>query len=136
MTYISVELRQLVRERAKGRCEYCLMPDDDAFRAHEIDHIEAEKHGGTTTEDNLCFCCWICNRHKGTDLTSRDPETGQITALYHPRKDNWSEHFRLNRGYLEGLTAVGRVTVRLLQFNKASRVKERELLITLNRYQI
>ena len=43
MTYISAELRQLVRERAKGYCEYCRMPDEDSFRAHEIDHIEAEK---------------------------------------------------------------------------------------------
>jgi hypothetical protein len=55
VTYIPTELRQLVRERAQGRCEYCRMPDDNAFRAHEIDHIEAEKHGGKTTEDNLRF---------------------------------------------------------------------------------
>jgi hypothetical protein len=134
MTYISAELRQLVRERAHGCCEYCRMPDDDAFRAHEIDHIEAEKHGGTTTEGNLCFCCWICNRHKGTDLTSRDPETGEITLLYHPRKDLWSDHFRLNGAQIEALTPVGRVTVRLLQMNKSTRIKEREILISLNRF--
>jgi len=39
MTYISSELRQLVYQRAQGRCEYCRIPDDDSFKAHEIDHI-------------------------------------------------------------------------------------------------
>jgi hypothetical protein len=134
MTYIPAELRQLVRERAQGRCEYCRIPDEDAFRAHEIDHIEAEKHGGETVENNLCFCCWICNRHKGTDLTSRDPQTGEITLLFHPRKDMWSDHFWLNGAQIEGITSIGRVTVRLLQMNKPARVKEREILISLNRF--
>ncbi|MEP6989126.1 MAG: HNH endonuclease, partial [Chloroflexota bacterium] len=105
-------------------------------RSHEIDHIEAEKHGGMTIEVNLCFCCWICNRHKGTDLTSRDPETGQVTLLYHPRKNLWSDHFRLDGARIEGLTPVGRVTVKLLQMNKSTRVKEREILISLNRFPL
>ena len=96
MTYIAVELRRLVRERADGRCEYCRVPETDTFMPHEADHVYAEKHGGETTVANLCLSCWMCNRHKGTDLTSLDPLTGKITPLFHPRNDVWKEHFILD----------------------------------------
>ncbi len=42
----------------------------DAYAGHEVDHNYAEKHGGETSEDNLCLSCWICNRLKVTDLCS------------------------------------------------------------------
>jgi hypothetical protein len=45
-TYVPAALRQLVRERAAERCEYCLIPESVSFAVHEIDHIIAEKHGG------------------------------------------------------------------------------------------
>lgn len=70
MTCIPAEIRRAVRERAKGCCEYCRIPEPYTFMTHEVDHIYAEKHGGETLEANLCLSCWICNRHKGTDLTS------------------------------------------------------------------
>lgn len=47
---ISSSLRQLVIERAKGRCEYCLIHQDFSIYTHEIDHIIAVKHGGETLE--------------------------------------------------------------------------------------
>jgi len=53
-----------------GRCEYCRVPMTDAYAGHEVDHNYAEKHGGETSEDNLCLSCWICNRLKVTDLCS------------------------------------------------------------------
>jgi len=81
MSYIPESLRQFVYERAKGRCEYCLIRDDDVYSPHEVDHIYAEKHGGATTEANLCLSCFDCNRHKGSDLTSLDPDTGEIARL-------------------------------------------------------
>jgi HNH endonuclease len=102
-----------------------------AFALHWVDHIIAEKHGGQTATDNLALCCIICNQHKGTDLTSIDPQTGQITPLFHPRRDRWSDHFRLVGATIEPCTAIGRVTVRLLQLNRPDRLKERELLLRL-----
>jgi hypothetical protein len=134
MSYISAELRDLVRERAHNRFEYCRVPEDDSYMPHEIDHIYATKHGGETTEDNVCLSCWICNRHKGTDLTSLDPLTGEITPLYHPRNDTWPDHFSLDGPFIRPLTAQGRVTVRLLQLNKRERVDERRILMRLDRY--
>ena len=67
--------------------------------------------------------------HKGTDIASLDPQTGQLTPLYHPRRDRWTDHFRLAEAHIVPLTAVGRVTVWLLQLNQPERVAERELLL-------
>jgi hypothetical protein len=129
--YIPVALRRLVRERAGERCEYCLVPEQLTLAAHWVDHIIAEKHGGRTEETNLALSCVLCNQHKGSDLTSIDPETGAITPLFHPRRDQWSAHFRLAGARVEPLTPTGRVTVRLLQLNHPDRVEERELLLRL-----
>ena len=41
-------LRGQVRERAEGRCEYCLLPEDADLVRFEVDHVIAEQHGGKT----------------------------------------------------------------------------------------
>ncbi|AKV70281.1 MULTISPECIES: HNH endonuclease [Microcystis] len=128
-TYIPVVLRRQVYERAKGCCEYCLIPDVATFAPHEIDHIIAEKHGGRTEAENLALSCTLCNKHKGSDLASVDLETGKIVPLYHPRQDRWNEHFYFNEAEFMPLTAVGQVTIRLLQLNRKDRVEERQLLL-------
>ncbi|WP_201278930.1 hypothetical protein [Leptolyngbya iicbica] len=38
-TYISVALRQLVRDRAQNTCEYYLMPEIAVLVPHEVDHV-------------------------------------------------------------------------------------------------
>lgn len=68
--YVPAELRRLIRERAGHRCEYCLLHEEDAFLPHEPDHIIAVKHRGETTEGNLAWTCFVCNRGKGSDLAS------------------------------------------------------------------
>jgi len=128
-TYIPAEVRRLVRERARERCEYCLIPESAVFAPHEVDHIVAEKHGGETETDNLAFSCVLCNKHKGSDLASIDPSTGDIIPLFHPRRNRWAEHFGVVDARIEPLTATGRVTARLLQLNHPDRIEERELLL-------
>jgi hypothetical protein len=128
-TYIPATLRQQVYERAEGRCEYCLVPETVTLTAHQVDHIVALKHGGLTEADNLALSCALCNKHKGSDLASLDPETGEIAPLYHPRRDRWADHFQWVGAHIVPLTPVGRATVQLLQFNQSERVAERELLI-------
>ena len=127
ITYISTALRNLVYKRAQGFCEYCLIDEEISFAKHQIDHIIAEKHGGETVEENLALACILCNKHKGSDLTSIDGETGEIVRLFNPRIDVWSEHFRVENGVFIGLTPNARATIRLLQMNNSARVEERRI---------
>ncbi len=131
-TYISAALRRLVGEHANHGCEYCLMPEIAVLVPHEVDHVIAQKHGGQTDETNLALACTICNKYKGSDLTSIDPSNGEIVRLYQPRHDRWCDHFQLKEGEILPLTAIGRVTVRLLQMNRPERVEERRVLLQAN----
>ncbi len=125
MTYIPTALRREVIERAGNRCEYCLIHAGVAFFPHEVDHVIAEKHGGATDIENLALACWRCNRHKGSDLTSFDPETQEMSPLFNPRTQVWTEHFAHERERLVGLTPEGRTTVNLLRLNSEERLSER-----------
>ncbi len=111
------------------------MPPVAALVSPEVDHIVARKHGGETEADNLALACSLCNKYKGSDLTSIDPESGAITPLFHPRRQRWADHFRLEAAHIVPLTAIGRVTVALLQLNRPERVTERELLLAANAIQ-
>lgn len=128
-TYVPTALRQLVYDRAQGYCEYCLVPDRFTLAPHEIDHIIAEKHGGSTEAENLALACVLCNKRKGSDIASVDPETREVSALYHPRKDIWHQHFHLSGAQFLPLTIKWRTTLQLLQLNQQSRIEERLLLI-------
>jgi HNH endonuclease len=128
-TYVSAALRRLVIERANNCCEYCLFLQAASLFALEIEHIIAEKHRGETTSDNLALACSPCNRLKGSDLGSIDIDTKQLTALFHPRQQQWTEHFRLSGAEIIPLSAEGRVTAFLLKFNHPERLEERQNLI-------
>jgi hypothetical protein len=126
---LPAELRHQVRHRAGGRCEYCHLPEAFAFAPHQVDHIMAEKHRGPSSADNLALSCIACNQFKGTDLSSIDPLLGRPTLLFHPRKQQWSDHFRFDGARIRPLTATGRVTVLLLRLNDPERLAERRLLL-------
>lgn len=133
-SYISAELRRLVRARAHGLCEYCLIHESDFFFDAEIDHIISEKHGGMTIERNLAYACALCNRAKGTDLGSVNSDTGALIRFFNPRVDSWASHFELDQSTIIGKTEIARVTIRILQLNDPTRIQERELLRFKGRY--
>jgi hypothetical protein len=54
-----------------------------------------------------------------------DPQTGALTALFHPRRDVWSEHFALEGAEIAGLTPTGLATADLLRFNDTYRIELR-----------
>src|SRR5437667_4729271 len=60
---------------------------------HEPDHIIATQHRGPTSSENLALACFDCNRRKGPNLSSVDPETTRIVQLFNPRRDNWRNTF-------------------------------------------
>lgn len=131
---ISRGLRDKVRERARGYCEYRLVHERFSMKSYQADHVVTEKHGGKATVENLAWPCAICNYNKGSDLTSIDPSTGRLAILYNPRTQQWRHHFRLHGALIEPLTASARVTVSLLQLNSQVRVDEREELIRFGFY--
>jgi len=126
--YISTSIRQLVSDRASGKCEYCLIHQDFSIFSHEVDHAVAIKHGGSSNEENLVLSCLPCNRHKSSDLTSIDPITQEITPLFNPRSHKWLDHFQLNESNIIGLTAIGRTTIFLLKLNEPKRLLIRQAL--------
>jgi len=82
----------------------------------EIEHILPRAKGGTDEESNLWLSSPLCNRYKADWTVARDPETGEVTALFNPRLQLWSEHFRWSADGLRiiGQTPVGRATVAAL----------------------
>jgi hypothetical protein len=127
-------LRHPVIERVGNCCEYCWLPQELAASTHQVDHVIAEKHGGQTVLDNLALSYMVCNRRKGSDISSIDPETGNLVSLFNPRAQQWSDHFELDGVHIVGLTDVGRTTVAFLQFNAFERLMERDALIRADRY--
>ena len=133
-SYVPLALRRFVARRARNVCEYCLIHEDDAYYGCEIEHIISEKHGGRNVRSNLAWACSICNRNKGTDISSVLPGTHEICRLFNPRTDRWREHFRIRGHHILGITEIGRVTVALLDMNASDRVAERQILAAIGRY--
>ncbi len=133
-TYISAPLRQSIENRANGRCEYCLINQDDTLIPHQPDHIIAEQHGGQTTTDNLALACIDCNRYKGPNIASIDPVSNELTPLFNPRLEVWQAHFALDGAAIRPLTAIGRITVNVLRLNERKRVQIRQALFEDGRY--
>jgi len=112
-------LRETVRQRAVGRCEYCRLPDV-ALTSEDfhVEHIIARKHGGKDDLENLAWACIYCNLYKGPNAASFDPDTGTLTPLFHSRRERWDDHFRVDdNARILGRTAVGRTTAWLLAMN-------------------
>lgn len=132
--YIDRQLRRLVATRADHLCEYCLIHEQDTALGCAVDHIISLKHGGETNADNLAYACIFCNRFKGSDIGSIIWQTKELTRFYHPRRDNWLEHFHLEDYFIQPITDIGEVTARILGFNQQSRLLERQLLMSKNKY--
>lgn len=117
-----------VIRRAQGRCEYCHFPESASELPFHLDHIIAEKHGGPTISANLAWACFSCNLRKGPNIAGIDPDTEELTRLFHPRTDHWAEHFEWDGVWLRGRSAIGRTTVAVLVPNDADALAVREAL--------
>ncbi|MEO8050319.1 MAG: HNH endonuclease [Acidobacteriota bacterium] len=133
---ISDALRSEVADRAKHRCEYCLIHENDTGFRLQVDHIISRKHGGLSVLENLAYACVICNRRKGSDVASVDERSGEIVRLFHPRQDRSADHFELDTNTIRAASDAGTATAALLRFNAPERLAERGLLQALGRYPI
>jgi hypothetical protein len=120
------ETSRIVAARALGRCEYCRMHQDLQGATFHVEHIHPLSKGGTSDPENLAWCCPGCNLVKSDRIEVSDPETGALVPLFHPRRDEWSTHFRWRGHRLIGRTPVGRATVAALDLNHARRIRIRQ----------
>lgn len=123
-------LRQRVRERANDCCEYCRLPAFVSRQEFHVEHVVARFHGGSDKLENLALACPRCNQRKGTNLGGLDPDTGAATALFHPRRDVWRDHFVTAGARIVGRTPIGRTSVWILDLNTEDRLKIREALVS------
>ena len=122
-------LRRAVAVRARYQCEYCRRPEMDSFIRYQSDHIVSRKHGGKTILENLAHTCPICNNAKGTDLSTFLQDEDKLIRLFHPRKDDWFDHFGVEDGLITSKTDIGAATIKLLKLNDINRILERLDLI-------
>ena len=122
--------KRLVRERAGNLCEYCrLHQDHSPLATLQIEHINPRKHGGTDALENLALACFDCNLSKSSNIAGRDPDTSQITPLFNPRVDSWSDHFEFEGAHIVGKTPVGRTTIYVLNMNSDYQLEFRAALL-------
>ena len=117
---IPVAVREQVRRRAHYLCEYCHASEQWQYSAFTMDHIVPLSQGGSRNVDNLALACFPCNRRKSDRQEIVDPETRSSVRLFHPRQDQWAEHFIWSRDGLSiiGRTAIGQATVEALELNR------------------
>jgi len=129
-TYISESYRKIVAERASYKCEYCRTSENNTFYTFQVDHIISLKHGGGTVLENLAYSCPICNRNKSSDLGTILAEGGPIISFFHPRKDQWIDHFGVHQsGELYAKTEAAEATLKIFKMNHPDSIIERALLL-------
>jgi hypothetical protein len=117
--YLPAALRERLQDADGYRCAYCQTSVENTGQPLTVDHIIPQSLGGETTYENLCLACHRCNQTKGGAIAGTDPLTDDLTALFHPRRDRWNEHFAWDGAgaRIVGLTATGRVTIVMLAMN-------------------
>jgi hypothetical protein len=116
---IDAAMRQFIRERARGLCEYCHSPERISANRFTCDHVLPRSLGGLDELGNLALACRRCNERRYNFVGGFDPVTKTVQPLFNPRTQNWSEHFAWTSNAVEilGISALGRATVSRLDLN-------------------
>jgi hypothetical protein len=100
------------------------------MQSFTVDHILPRSLGGAPETENLALACSGCNAHKYNKTEGPDPVSGEVVALFHPRRDRWRDHFVWSSDFtlVLGITPRGRATVETLHLNRDGVVNLRRLL--------
>jgi hypothetical protein len=132
---VPAKLARQVVTRARGRCEYCKLPQWSQEATFHIDHIQPRADGGETTDDNLALACVSWSLKKAARIHVLDLRTKKFVPLFHPRRDGWSDHFRWARNWrLVGRTATGRATINALGMNRPAILRIRRIWAALGEF--
>lgn len=129
-------IRQEVRERAKGCCEYCRHQEAFSSDSFAMDHILPRSRGGSDAPENLALACGGCNGRKYNKTESIDPVSGLRTPLFNPREERWDDAFRWSDDFTRiiGINARGRATVSVMQLNRSSLMRLRRVLRSVGKH--
>jgi hypothetical protein len=122
-----MSLADIVADRAGQRCEYCRMHQELQGAVFHVEHIVPRTLGGSDELNNLAWACPGCNLTKANRVTITDPVTKQVVRVYHPRQDNWAEHFIWEGYELVGRTTIGRALVDAFNLNHVRRIRVRQV---------
>ena len=120
MNFVAKPLSKVVAERARDRCEFCVMTNKLQNGGFEVDHIHPRSRGGATSLENTALICPHCNIQKSDHGDGIDPVTAETVSLFHPRQQTWHDHFEWSVDspfLLLGKTPCGRATVARLKMN-------------------
>ena len=133
---VTARQREKVAARARGCCEYCRSQVEFATQSFSVEHIIPRSQGGKTELDNLALACQGCNGHKYTKTEGYDSVSGEFVPLYHPRLQEWREHFCWNDDFtlMLGITPTGRATVETLHLNREEVRNLRRVLYEMGRH--
>lgn len=133
---ISIRQKRTVFDRAHECCEYCYSQQKYSSAPFAVEHIVPRAAGGTDTLANLALSCSGCNGHKFTRIRWIDIISGVEVPLFHPRNQQWHDHFEWSSDFtlLLGLTAIGRATVEALQMNRPGLVNLRRVLFQIGKH--
>ena len=108
--HLNARQKEVVKQRAANCCEYCWSQEAYSPDTFSVEHIIPLAKGGTHDSNNLAHACQGCNNRKFTSTEAVDPLTGELVPLYHPRRDQWAEHFAWNESgtMMIGVTPTGR----------------------------
>lgn len=130
---VSSAMHRQVKYRAQGRCEYCRMHQSLQGATFHVEHVIPRSRGGSTELENLAWACPSCNLHKSdrievtsSDLTLSPTKKPSKISLFHPRRDNWADHFCWEGYSMIALTTVGRATIEIMGLNDPRRIRIRE----------
>jgi hypothetical protein len=106
------------------------------MQSFSAEHIVPRSQQGETTMGNLAWACQGCNNHKYNKAEARDPVTGAMVPLFHPRRQRWADHFAWNEDgtLILGLSAIGRATVEALHLNRPGLVRLRKILFAIKEH--
>jgi hypothetical protein len=127
---VTRRIRAQVFQRANGCCEYCRSQALYTTESFDVEHVIPIVRGVPTVLENLALSCSNCNGHKYDKIEAYDAASEQVVALFHPRRDIWSEHFAWSEDYtqIEGMTPIGRATVELLNMNAQNLINWRRVM--------
>jgi HNH endonuclease len=120
---LTTSIREQVRHRAQGACEFCGITEIDAGGMLTIDHFQPRTKSGSDALENLIYACIACNQYKQDYW----PRTETAPILWNPRQESASQHFvEQEDGELTALTPTGIFTIKRLRLNRSQLIAARQ----------